>query len=86
MRREALDQMFEAREELVLHEEPERVPVLGFLWWDGEPAGETIPRGKCRRLSHTCSKGPSPPIGAVFRAFVACRLIPAAFFPASWGG
>ena len=51
VRRDALDQIFEAREELVLHEEPERVPVLGFLWWDGEPTGETIRQGKQVRVS-----------------------------------
>ncbi len=51
VRREALNRTFEAREELVLHEEPERVPVLRFLWRDGEPTGETIPEGKHVRVS-----------------------------------
>ena len=51
MRREALNRTFEARKELVLHEEPERVPVLRLLWRGGEPTGETIPAGEHVRVS-----------------------------------
>ena len=51
VRREALNRTFEARKELVLHEEPERVPVLRLLWRGGEPTGETIPAGEHVRVS-----------------------------------
>lgn len=51
VRREVQDRLFEAREELVLHEEPESLPVLTFLWRDGEPTGERILAGVQVRVS-----------------------------------
>ena len=49
--REALNRVFEAREELILPDEPERVPVLRFFWRGGEPTGETIPAGEQVRVT-----------------------------------
>ena len=51
VRRELQDPFFEAREELVLHEEPEPVPILPFLWRGGEPTGEKIAVGEQVRVS-----------------------------------
>ena len=51
VRREVQDRIFKARKPLVLHEEPKSLPILSFLWRNGEPTGEEIPAGEQVQVS-----------------------------------